>query len=547
MDATQSARLTARHRRNVAFTIGAIAACALYLWLASRHLHSPGLQADEALSALPAVYLANGTMNGRYIITWQHQFGSWRIPVMNMEYMGALKTWVLAAAFKLFGVELVVMRAVTIALTCLGLLWFAVFARRCWGDWVAIASLWLLATDVNFVLMTRTDWGPVAFAFFFRVLTAWALARWWQSGGHVRWLWLASATMGLGLFDKVNFLWFIVALLPVLFALGRRLPRPPTRRETFIALSLGVAASLPLWIYNAATGLRTFRLAALPGQSVGLASLWAEFPSRFSVLQTLLEGRGLDGYWFGQTLSPAPFGTRSWLSVLSVISFTGLAILAVIQHSGHCRRRRWEWLMLPFVTGLMSLQIFATPRPVWLHHWIGIYPLPHLALALFFKAAGQSWRKSALSEWLGSLVIAGAVLVNLGLMQRYHQLLLQPGGVALWSNQINALTETLQRDAATRPLQVMDWGLSNQLNVLSAGRLFVNEPFWKCEQTPLLVDLLRDRRNVFVLHTETVQAFPQCRAAFFQAAQTVGVRLQMIQAIRERDGKDLYELWEVAP
>ena len=520
---------------------------ALYLWLTCVNLSLPGLHYDEVLQGNPAVRLVVGEFNGNYNIVWEQRLFGRRFPIMNMEYMGALKTWMLAVGFKLFGINLAVHRGVGILCSAIGLLFILHFARRLWGSWIAITAVALLITDITFIFCTRLDWGPVAIAFLMRCVTFWALAKWYQGDNPDRnfqskhWFWIASAAVGIGLFDKTNFLWFILALVPIVAALWwtNRKRLVITFRDFLIAAGIGFVCSLPLWVFNLVTGFRTFRMAKMPGEALSLAGLFELAPSRFNVLVAMFNGHNLDDMWFGQTLTELPLGQNSWLTGLSVIALGGLIILA-------CLKRRWDLFLLPALILLMLVQIFLVPRPVWVHHWIGIYPLPHLAVALFFHTLGSVISRERAVKILGSVIIIGAVCVNLSLWRGYQQQLLKTGGIGVWTDAIYGLNESLQNEYPASPICVMDWGISNQLLFLSKGQLRLQEPFWNyienaVPQEPLL-SLVRDSKNIFVLHTNSRESFSKPREALFEAARQAGLQARIEKKFQERTGKDIFEI-----
>ena len=520
---------------------------ALYLWLTCVNLTLPGLHYDEVLQGNPALRLVVGQFNGNYNIVWEQPLFGRRFPIMNMEYMGALKTWMLAAGFKLFGINLTVHRGFGILCSAIGLLFLLQFARRLWGNWVALTAAALLTTDVAFIFLTRVDWGPVAVAFLMRCVTFWALAKWYEgykadlTFQSQHWFWFASAAAGIGLFDKTNFLWFIFALVPIVAALWwtNRKRLVITFRDFLIAAGIGFVCSLPLWVFNFAKGFRTFRMAKMPGEALSWSGLLELFPPRFSVLVEMFNGHNLDVAWFGQALSDLPLGRNSWLAGLLVVALGGLVILALL-------KRRWDLFLIPALILLMLVQIFLVPRPVWVRHWIGIYPLPHLAIALFFHTLGSVISRERAVKILGSVIIVGAVCVNLSLWRGYQQQLLKTGGIGVWTDAIYALNETLQKDYPSNPICVMDWGMSNQLLFLSKGQLHLQEPFWNymesaTPQEPLL-SLVRDSKNIFLLHTNSRESFSKPREALFEAARQSGVQARIEKKFQERTGKDIFEI-----
>ena len=285
-------------------------------------------------------------------------------------------------------------------------------------------------------------------------------------------------------------------------------------------------------------------MAKMPGEALSLSGLLALVPERFSVLVAMLNGHNLDYAWFGQSLGERPLGQNSWLTVLSSVALGGLIILAQL-------KRRSDLLIIPALILLMLVQIFLIPRPVWVHHWIGIYPLPHLAVAVFFHTLGSVISRERAVKILASMIIVGAVCVNLSLWQGYQQQLLKTGGIGVWTDAIYRLNETLHDDYPSNPICVMDWGISNQLLFLSKGQLHLQEPFWNylestTPQEPLL-SLVRDPKNIFLLHTDSRESFAKPREALFEAARQGGLQAHIEKTFQERTGKDIFEIVTFRP
>ncbi len=75
----------------------------LFLFLSVRYIESPGVYYDEALQANTAVYLTQKKVETGHCSAWDLEVGGLTIPLMCGEYTGAVKSYVLAPAFYLFG------------------------------------------------------------------------------------------------------------------------------------------------------------------------------------------------------------------------------------------------------------------------------------------------------------------------------------------------------------------------------------------------------------------------------------------------------------
>lgn len=200
----------------------------LFLLLAGYQIELPGIYYDEVLQMPAAIDLLKGQVNGGY-----HKFGSQEIfgvtlTLMNLDYIGAVKCYLLALSMGIFDIDVRVMRYTVLVIFVIGLVAFWRFAKEEYGETAAAITVILIATDPSLMMLSRGDFGPIVVAFITRSFTLWLAARWWRTGGKSIFLIAAGFFAGLGFYDKINFSWFIVALLftgIAAYLIGKRLPK----------------------------------------------------------------------------------------------------------------------------------------------------------------------------------------------------------------------------------------------------------------------------------------------------------------------------------
>ncbi len=549
MNATETRLETQRHanrrKEAIACHIAILAAAALFLSLAARHIESPGVYYDEAWQAPCAIFLMKDQVNSNYAEAWGVTIAGRRLPVMNGEYTGAVKSYIMALGFYLFGVKVSVMRLTMAFVALIGILYAAYFAREAFGSLGAICGVWLMATDPTIIMCSRNDWGPIAVAFALRASSLYYLARWWKSGGRRRYLIIACALLGLGIFDKTSFLWFVLALVTAgagVWLTSRSRPRVGLA-DVGLALASGFVTSAPLWVYNLRYDWITFRMVKLPNQHVTLRSLLDLVPERTGVLKAMFAGRALGGWMFGQE-TPASFGiSETILAPLTLIAAAVLLIAAAAQ-------RRWKLIGLPLLMAIMILEIYSTPRQVWVHHWISVYPFPHLmigAMCAVFWGAVKSYRVARLAAVALAVVMVPALGRNLAVMASYHHLMRERGGSLSWSQVAPELADVVKTRYADRTIQVMDWGAGNQLVLFSEGRLRVREPVWSPEDLKQpggrLEKLVADPENVFVIvYDEGNAGRSKSRHSLMLAAERTRQAVDYERRFFDRHGQLYYSL-----
>lgn len=201
-----------------------IAAVVVFVALACYQLDLPGLYYDEAADAVPAMQIVLGQpielsrnagipFAGR---TW---------PLMVMDYVGSVSTYLLVPSVAIIGVKPEAVRAVPIAVGALSLLVGYGFLRLAFGVGVGLAATWLVAIHPSFVFWTRQGIHVSSIMLICSTGALWLLLRWWRGRGWWN-LVGGAALLGLGISIKLLFLWFPVALLVTAMLLY-----PPFRRR----------------------------------------------------------------------------------------------------------------------------------------------------------------------------------------------------------------------------------------------------------------------------------------------------------------------------
>lgn len=121
------------HRGQIAYNVALGVALALFVIMASRHIKFPGPYYDECLGVNTGVYLAKPHVNSGYPQSWGVKIAGFDFPVMSNEYIGAVKSYVMALSFSIFGVSIPVMRLTMVFVALLGVLFAALFSKEAFG------------------------------------------------------------------------------------------------------------------------------------------------------------------------------------------------------------------------------------------------------------------------------------------------------------------------------------------------------------------------------------------------------------------------------
>lgn len=540
-----------------------ILAAAPYLIFSLAYLRLPGLQYDEVLFANAALGDVDGTF-----IAWEVRILDHKVPVMLMPYIGALKAWLYAPVFRSFGSTPASVR-VPVVMIGLGTVVFSYFlARRMLGERPAVIGALLLASDPTFIFANRLDWGPVSLSMVLKVASLYFLWR-WLAESRTGFLALAAFLMGLGLYDKLAFAWFIAAValsLPICFPQAvRRLLRPAALAAGLAAFAAGAS---PLIAYNLAVPWGSFQDRDM------LTFDWREsLPYRKILFQSTFDGGAI--YYFVNSVeiaddappaSPRPedaFGAavRHLARLLplngsctTAAVVLALLTLAAIGFAGRIEHAR-EILFTISLVVIIAAAICVTKRATGAHHAVMLYPFPHLligaAVAAAARQAEAGWAKK-IPHAGGALLLACTlplVSARITVDARYLDSFRVRGGAGAWSDAIYRLADYCRQNRDKTYL-LMDWGFSTQLLVLSGNRIKKQEVFFQWDDLSdedrliRMLPLLSGPEVLLVSHVPPFETHPSYEFVK-RAPARHGLETRPVKTFYQRDGRPIYVVQEV--
>ena len=352
------------------------------VFLACLKIDRPGLYYDELLF----VNAATGAKTNIYVST--RIFG---IPVLLMKYIGALKSWIYFPIFSLLPVNAWTVRLPAILIGLAGALWLVTALWRSFGPATGIAGAVMILLDPTILMHSRLDWGPNALMFFFRGLVVLALMEWIRTRHH-KWIWLAIISMMLGIFDKLNFIWFAYAATGalVLFYKDRLLDFAHTRPRH---------AALAGGLLSATLITATIRAVHL---AVHTDTTWSQRLPYAALLirMTLCGGGALDFV--------SHFGLRVeqwfWSGYLPVIAVALFGIRPLLRLPAQRRLNGWLITLFSLVTAAFVLTKTATGT----HHSSMLSGIWEMLLA---PPIGAFWDNPAARRRLSRHIAAAGALV----------------------------------------------------------------------------------------------------------------------------------------
>lgn len=513
-----------------------------YAALSLYQLELPGLYYDEAADAVPAMQLLLGQPLEpvREAAIWVGDIG---LPLMVMDYVGAINTYLLLPFFALLGVEVFALRLAMVAVGGLTIVLCYGLGRELFGpdgSGAALAAL-LLAVHPSFVFFSRQGSHVTSITAALAVASLCCLLRWHRGKGNGH-LYLGALLLGLGLWAKVLFLWFIVAALGV-YLIARRFGSTgtPIRWDKgIVAVVAFLLGAWPLLLYNVETGgtLEVLRHYSIISQyGVNNLAILTNLGARLDSLRTLLVG---DYFWF----LGGPFAFEPYWPTFGALVVLGL-ILAL--RRGTAPRGPSFVLMLAFVA-LVIIQSCFTLSGLWATHLYPLVPFLAILAGASLSLLRESLRPAALGYVLAAGITIALLLGSLGVDLRYHQALTRTGGLATHSDAIYHLSAYLDQQGGAEPV-ALDWGIKYSVQLSTQGRVNPVEIFGYESEPSLafyhrLYRYLVDPDRLYLLHASGFEVFPYGEA-FLSLAGRLGKEAVLQQAIAQRDGTPIYQVYFV--
>ena len=526
---------------------------ALFLLVASRDLLLPGLYGDEVIQVAPALLQAfgaraNGVHNGLPgsgipLLPRRTDF-----PLMTIEYLGSLKTALFIPIARLFGSSTTTIRLFTLAIAACALFATYRFTARAFSTGAAFVATLLLALDQSFILRTKVDWGPNALALACKMLALVAFVWWWRCR-HAALLAVGGVALGLGLYNKTDFAWVLLALaVATALVYPRALRRAATPGNVAAGFGGFVVGAAPFIIYNLRDPLASFRRGNPEGvRWYGPDILRTAFEQRIQLLIDLLNGRSMDGQLgiAAAAVRPFPFGTP-FAGAFAVALLVALAVALLPQRRifppGLVRGVRWLLLWM----GTFFACVVATPGASGHHHVLNIYPFPQILVGVILAGGAAAidrrggWRLPFASLGAGMILLV-LVASNLALLDNTSRALQRTGGTGRWSDAIYDVADDLRDRPADVPIYALDWAIQWRLSTLLEGRVSGIEAPWVALIDPAAAPgtaarLLANPRAEYIVALPGTVAFPTAWQTMQEYAIRRGYRLEILRTYRQRDG-----------
>lgn len=559
-------------RRHTLEIAGLAAALVLFLALALYQIDLPGLYYDEAADAVPAMQMLHGQPLElfRGVGLW---IGDRAFPLMVMDYVGTVNSYLLVPFFALFGVGAVSMRLMTVLASASGLVLTFLLCRSLFGWVAAVLAALLLAVQPSFIFWSRQGIYVTSIMLPLAMGGLVCLRRWHRSssGGY---LILGLFLLGLGVSAKLLFLWVVVASAVLYLALSRKRISLLPGAGGIAALAIGAAMPLVFNLEGQGTLSLLSRNLVQTEQGVNNLAILPNLATRAGDLMVLMDGGFfwfLGGVFHNSIFPWLVLGAAAGLVIMAALPggvlsrggrarhgrrpYSATTQLHESVQSAKCADNHGSWVAhrkgIAFLLGfiiLIFIQSGVTISGLWPTHFFILLPFVAMALAVFARLLPESlpWPRTA---WAAGLALwAVAFFPSLWVDLQYHRALAETGGWMAHSDAIYRLADALDRGGDPQPL-AMDWGIRSSVQVLTQGRVNPQEVFeYQPQPDQTFFDLtykaMQDPRRLYIFRAGELTVYPRMEA-FESLVKRLGMSSYLEDTITQRDGRPLYLIYSV--
>ncbi|MBK5291310.1 MAG: glycosyltransferase family 39 protein [Acidobacteriia bacterium] len=525
-------------------------------------LQHPGLQYDEALLVLGSVHMQHSSGE----LTLPHDPGTWIcpldrcLPLMTVRYVGAIKEYLCLPLFAMFDPHTAVLRFLSALLGLICLWGIARLVRTHVGEAAAALTCAVLAVHPAYLDLTVFDNGAVAIWMGALGVLALAASSYLSRKDLPAAFWFGAA-MGLGVWARANFLWLLIAMAAsAAIVLGKQVIPPMRQLSTIFAG--GIAGGLPLLVYQVVSRGGTFEAMGMFSSQEPLAG---RIPARLRMLSEVLLSDGEHrAIWAGPPLPD----WQPWF-------MAGIVLAACVV----CLWKGTRWARFAALQFLILAAILVSTRmSVSQHHLVVLVPLAAfltvLALLRLCDVPGPQRAVPALDapgqqpastperapfrgllprrifRWFAAALGLVYLCIALYWQAAAVQGIAATGGVGQWSDGIDHLSALLRNKYPEREVKILDWGLQNNLFVLSNAKLRTREIYGNAttrrSERGRSWEQEVEEGGVFLFNGPENRNFPDATQGFLAAMERMRPVVHR-HAVRQGNGSVYAEVVEIEP
>ncbi len=483
-----------------------------------------------------------------------------RFPLLSSLYHGAGQAWLGLPFFAVLGTDLVSIRMVH-GIYALGLLATMLFILRRIGVWTWLTALTgtVIALDPSFIFAFRTQFCITTTPLIAFLGSLYLLNSPTNAKSTERSLFLSGLLYGISVYGYFIYLFFFPA---VAVAVWLRIGTADHHRPAQPSVKLPALAMLSRWAKGFVIGVLPYLIGYLivmqrAGGPAGFVDFLRNMQAALRITQASIESLGrFEALWtfylgVSNHTSQSAYWIGSYLplygSTTKAVALLVLPVAFLVVAETRKTATQWSRLLVVAVAAFFSGAAVFGAR-LGSHHFLPVYLLLHLALAVTAYDALRAWSISS-SQGSGRArhaVLASllpGLLVIMGLQNLHGQFvsrgyLRETAGLGLYSDAINRFAADIRLNHATAYHVMPDWGLLMPAIFLTGGNVDIVSRV-ATERVRSLLCQGREVRWALVSGDRNER--------FTRITEELGGRQPSVEPWRQRDGRIVFEVATYSP
>lgn len=509
----------------------AIILIAIYFLISVIKIEYPGVNNDQLM------FVNAATLHPDNMFLWKSFNG---IPTMIFPYIGALKSYLYIPIFHFFGVNIWSIRLPHIIIISISLFLLYKTLILAFNEKIAVLAILFLALDPSTIVYSRIDTGPTVLEFLFKILAIYLLFLYLSTRKEIIFLSIYPVLF-LGIFNKINFFWFVNAFtLSLIIFYGRSFYNNFKHFGKLVPIILVVLPYYILLRFFIKLSRETVLSYKNFSNEISLSNIFTNLPIFYKNLIEVINGNLLFNTAYGY--NPTNFGTY-FFSFVILITLGGFIYLGLKSF-----KDSKNYFFIILIALLISLQILLTKRAISAWHFLSIYPF----FTILF-AAGIFYLYSVIK----SKLIRTVFLFLISLLCFY-----QISVNFIYINKYSAPTKSVALSAKiydlidyARTTQVkficLDVDICNQLLSFTQQGHKYKEPFSFLDPPTYTYSFIKLSNNfktpdkfLYVSHSDTNSHFPQLSQSLFKYLKSN--KINFIKVKEFKDGEEtVFEIYKI--
>lgn len=473
-----------------------------YFLLSIIKIEHPGVNNDQLM------FVNTATLNPDNFFLWKSFH---KIPVMVFPYIGALKSYLYMPVFYLFGVNIWSIRLPQIILICIT--WFILYKalNLAFNKKLALVTILFLSLDPSIIAYSKIDQGPTVLEFFFKVLTIYLFFLFTKTKKRIFFL-AIFLSLALGIFNKLNFIWFVNAFLVSIVIFYR---------TNIYVLVVPYLLLLKLFLRISKEVSLSYKDFADP---VALSNVFGNLSVFFNNLINIVNGN-------------IPFRTVYGYDPTQIGIFFSMFVFFIL-FTGICHKSKSYGFFLSIII-ITVFQLLLTKKAISPWHALAIYPF----FTIIFAFSVLQFKRIAIL--LIVAIVFYEIFINFIYLNKYSQ----PTQAVAYSSKIYDLIDFAK--ATKAKFICLDVDICNQLLSFTQQKDKYKEPFFYLDPPTYNYSFIKLAGNfnypddyLYLAHGDLKSHFPDLKKQFFKYLQDSKINYVKIEEFKDGDSI-AFEIYKV--